>query len=150
MKKAGLLLLIVMLAGVVKAQSPEDSVKAVINRLFTAMKSSDSSLLKTCFTDSALLQTIVNMNGQVQLKNETVAEFAKAVAGMPKNAADEQIVFDVVKIDGPLAIAWTPYKFYYTGKFSHCGVDSFQLVRINGQWKIVYLVDTRRKTGCGN
>ena len=29
--------------------------------------------------------------------------------------------------------------------FSHCGVNSFQLFNDNGQWKIIYLIDTRRK-----
>jgi hypothetical protein len=62
--------------------------------------------------------------------------------------ADERITFETIKIDGPLAVAWTPYKFYYEGKFSHCGVNSFQLVRLNGAWKIQYLIDTRRRTGC--
>ena len=38
--------------------------------------------------------------------------------------------------------------FTLTGKFSHCGVDSFQLVFINGQWKIQCLIDTRRKQPC--
>lgn len=45
-------------------------------------------------------------------------------------------------------MVWAPYQFYYKGKFSHCGADSFQLVRINGKWKIQYLVDTRRSQGC--
>ncbi|MFT2543406.1 hypothetical protein ACMWP9_36050, partial [Escherichia coli] len=67
---------------------------------------------------------------------------------IPKNMADERIVFDVVKIDADLAIVWTPYQFYRNGTFSHCGVNSFQLVRLNGRWKIQYLIDTRRKTGC--
>ncbi|HNA01067.1 MAG TPA: hypothetical protein PLN49_09415, partial [Ferruginibacter sp.] len=67
---------------------------------------------------------------------------------LPKDAADERITFDVVRVDGALAIAWTPYKFYFNGKFSHCGVNSFQLVRFNGEWKIQYLIDTRRKAGC--
>jgi len=67
---------------------------------------------------------------------------------MPKDAADERIVFETIRIDGPLASVWTPYNFYYEGKFSHCGVNSFQLVKINGEWKIQYLIDTRRKQGC--
>lgn len=35
------------------------------------------------------------------------------------------------------------------GNFSHCGVNSFQLFHDNGQWKIIYLIDTRQRTGCG-
>ena len=38
--------------------------------------------------------------------------------------------------------------FYYKGQFLHCGVDSWQLVRLNGVWKIQYLIDTRRKEPC--
>jgi hypothetical protein len=67
---------------------------------------------------------------------------------MEKNILDERIRFDVIRIDGALAIVWALYQFYYKGKFSHCGADSFQLVRINGKWKIQYLVDTRRSRGC--
>ena len=133
----------------VKAQNAEDSVKAVVNNLFTAMKNSDSLLLKTCFADKSILQTITkNKEGVISVKDESLHEFASSISTQPKGSLDEQIVFDVVKIDGPLAIAWTPYNFYYNGKFLHCGVNSFQLVRIGGEWKIQYLIDTRRKVGC--
>ena len=127
----------------------EDSVKQVINKLFTAMKSVDGALLQTCFADSAILQTIAkNKEGKLQVRNEAVAEFVRSVSAAKKEALDERIVFAVVKIDGPLAIAWTPYSFYYDGKFSHCGVNSFQLVRTDAGWKIQYLIDTRRRNGC--
>ena len=131
-----------------KAQTTEDSVKSAINKLFTAMKECDSAMLTGCFSSSAILQTIQKKDGKESIGNETVAEFAGFVAAQAKNDLDEQIKFDVVKIDDNLAIAWTPYKFYYKGNFSHCGVDSYQLVRINGLWKIQYLIDTRRKTNC--
>jgi hypothetical protein len=133
----------------VKAQSTEDSVKAAVNKLFTGMKTSDAAMVKSSFADSAVLQTISrNKEGATIVKNEKVEDFAKSVESMPKGAADERISFETVKIDGALAIAWTPYNFYYEGKFSHCGVNSFQLVRFNGEWKIQYLIDTRRRQGC--
>jgi Putative lumazine-binding len=133
----------------VKAQSSEDSVKAAVNKLFTGMKTSDAAMVKSSFADSAVLQTITrNKEGATIVKNEKVEDFAKSVGSMPKGAADERISFETVKIDGALAIAWTPYNFYYDGKFSHCGVNSFQLVRFNGEWKIQYLIDTRRRQGC--
>ncbi|HEX5653700.1 MAG TPA: nuclear transport factor 2 family protein [Chitinophagaceae bacterium] len=132
-----------------RAQSAEDSVKAAINNLFTGMKNSDAAAIQQSFSDSALLQTIARTKeGVMYVRNESVAAFARSISSLPKDAADERIVFETLKIDGPLAIAWTPYKFYYNGQFSHCGVNSFQLVRLNGQWKIQYLIDTRRKQGC--
>lgn len=143
-----LLFLVCSLSFAAKAQTPEDSVKAVINKLFDAMRNADSKSLVDCFADSAILQTISEKNGMVKITTDPVKEFADFVGTTNKGDADEQITFDVVKIDGALAIAWTPYKFYYKGNFSHCGVDSYQLVKINGVWKIQYLIDTRRKTGC--
>lgn len=131
------------------AQGTADSVKQTVNTLFTAMKNSDAALLESVFTDSAILQSVaVNKEGKTIVENESVADFAATIKKLPKGDADERIEFDMVKIDGPLAMVWAPYKFYYKGVFSHCGVDSFQLIRVNGVWKILYLVDTRRKKGC--
>ena len=131
------------------AQSAEDSVKAAVNKLFEGMKNGDAALVNQAFSDSAILQTISrNRDGKMIIRNEQVKEFADFVGKQKKGAADERISFETIKIDGPLAIAWTPYKFYFEGKFSHCGVNSFQLIRMNGEWKIQYLIDTRRRQGC--
>lgn len=134
---------------VTQAQTTEDSVKASINLLFEGMKNSDAGMIGRAFADSALLQTIArDRNGKTVVRNEPVASFMEAIGKLPKGAADERISFDLIKIDGPLAIAWTPYKFYYNGNFSHCGVNSFQLVRMEGVWKIQYIIDTRRRDNC--
>ena len=130
-------------------QTPEDSVKSVINKMFTAMKTADADLLKNCFADSIVFQTISrNKEGKLIVKNESASGFIDFISKETPGNADERITFDVVKVDGPLAIAWTPYNFYYKGQFSHCGVNSFQLVRFDGVWKIQYIIDTRRKQGC--
>lgn len=144
------ILLTVLVCGLtVKAQTAEDSVKAVINRLFTAMKQSDTAMLRSCFADSMVLQTITrNKEGKLVVLDEQPQSFINSIAGIKAGDADERISFETVKTDGPLAIAWTPYNFYYKGQFSHCGVNSFQLVRFSGEWKIQYLIDTRRRQGC--
>ena len=132
-----------------KAQTAEDSVKAAVTVLFKGMVTADAGLLRSAFTDSAILQTIVtSKDGLTSVRNEDVKDFADFVSKQKKGAADERIEFETIKIDGALASVWTPYKFYFDGKFRHCGVNSFQLVRINGIWKIQYLIDTRRLTGC--
>lgn len=144
-----ILLTMIAAASSAKAQTAEDSVKAVINSMFTGMKNSDVAQLKTCFGDSAVFQTISrNKEGQLVVRNESVAGFIESIGKLPAGDADERITFDVIKIDGPLAIAWTPYSFYYKGQFSHCGVNSFQVVRFKDGWKIQYIIDTRRKQGC--
>ena len=131
------------------AQSSVDSVKEVISKMFTAMRTGDEKLFRSVMADSALLQGISrDRAGKTVVRTESIPEFAAFVGTMKKDSADERITFDMVKVDGPLAIAWTPYKFYRNGQFSHCGVNSFQLVRFEGTWKIQYIIDTRRKGDC--
>jgi hypothetical protein len=149
MRCFALLLTAIVISTITQAQTAEDSVKAAVNKLFTGMKNSDAAMIQSSFADSAVLQTIARTkDDKMFVRNESVASFAQSISKIPPNAADERITFETIKIDGPLAIAWTPYSFYYEGKFSHCGVNSFQLVRLNGVWKIQYLIDTRRRTGC--
>jgi len=143
------LTLTIMGGGQLQAQSAEDSVKAAVNNLFEGMKNADAEMIRAAFADSAILQTISrNKEGNNIIRNEAVSNFATVISKLEKGAADERITFATVNVDGALAIVWTPCKFYYNGKFSHCGVNSFQLVRFDGVWKIQYLIDTRRKTGC--
>lgn len=126
----------------------EDSVKQTVNNLFEGMKAGDGAKVKAAFADSALLQTIVVKEGTVSIRNLQPSAFSDFVSKQKAGAADERIEFGTIRIDDNLASVWTPYKFFYNGKFSHCGVNSFQLIRLNGEWKIQYLIDTRRKDGC--
>jgi hypothetical protein len=107
-------------------------------KMFAAMKQSDGLMLQSVFAEQVIFQTIARDNeGNTIVKSEEAAAFIEQVSKAEPNSLDEQISFDgnnewagTVKADGPLAIAWTPYRFFYKGKFSHCGVNSFQLVRI--------------------
>ena len=40
------------------------------------------------------------------------------------------------------------YNFYVSEQFSRCGVDAMQLVKIEGKWRVIQLMDTRRTVGC--
>lgn len=128
------------------AQNDETAVRAVINNMFDGMRKTDPGLIRSAFAPKAILQTIAkNKEGKVFVRSETVDTFIMAVTRPHKEIYDERITFDMIKVDADLAIAWTPYQFFLGEKFSHCGVNSFQLVRLNGEWKIQYLIDTRRQ-----
>ncbi len=145
-----LIVLTVLLCGIcAKSQTAEDSVKAGLNTMFTSMKNADAASLKRCFADSIVFQTIArDKEGKLLVKNEDPAGFIDFISKEAPGNADERISFETVKVDGPLAMAWTPYNFYYKGQFSHCVVNSFQLVRFEGNWKVQYIIDTRRRVGC--
>lgn len=151
MSKIFLSIVLIGFSANVYSQSAEDSVKKVINNMFKAMKSSNSEKLLDCFADSALLQTIItSKEGKTEIKSQSAQAFAKMLSSIEEDAADERFFFNGIKIDENLAVVWAPYRFYYKKNFVHCGVNSFQLVRINGHWKIQYLIDTRRRENCMN
>ena len=148
MKRFAILFLVVLaLTATAQAQTTEDSVKTTINRLFEGMKNADTLLLKSAFTDDPILQTVAtNKKKQVYIKSDKFKDFVKFIGDQKVGEADERVEFESIRIDGALAMVWAPYQFYYKGKFHHCGVNSFQLVKLDNNWKIQYLIDTRRKT----
>lgn len=127
----------------------EAAVKAVVNKLFDGMRTSDTAMIRSVFSSASILQTIVrNREGKTVVLTEAVDSFLISISAPHSEVYDERISFETIRIDGDLALVWAPYQFYIGSKFSHCGIDSFQLVRINGEWKVQYLVDTRRRQGC--
>lgn len=150
MKKAFLALIICFSTFNTFSQpSEQEAIKKVVNNLFTAMRTSDTTLLKSVFSPDMILQSISQKaDGTTVLQTDKAAGFIKAVGTPHKEVYDERIVITDVKIDGSLASVWAPYKFYVGTQFSHCGVDVFQLMKTAAGWKIIYIVDTRRKDNC--
>lgn len=113
------------------------------------MRNSDSSMVREAFTDNAIMQTVTqNRNREAAVQNGCPEGFLMAV-GSPKDEIwDERIGGYEILVDDNLAHAWIPYKFYLGDSFSHCGVNSFQLIRKEEGWKIFFIVDTRRSDNC--
>ena len=130
-----------------QVNNQKDSVEVaqVIHNMFTAMKTSDTNLLKTCFSSTAVFQTIITRKDTTKVKNEMVQDFINSIGKQLPGSLDERITIGSLLIDATLASVWTPYLFYFKGQYSHQGVNSFQLVRHTEGWKIQYLIDTRRK-----
>ena len=53
-----------------------------------------------------------------------------------------------VLIRGPIAVIWGEYEFWADGEFSHCGVDSADLVKVDGEWKVANFMWTVEKDNC--
>jgi hypothetical protein len=123
----------------------EKEVKQVIQNMFSAMLQADTTLLKTCFSDKVIFQTILNKPEGATIKTESINDFIQSIGKQTPNALDERIEFGAIQIDPLMATVWTPYSFYYKGQYSHKGVNSFQLVKLKEGWKIQYLIDTRYK-----
>ncbi len=131
------------------SQSEDKEVEAVIKSMFDGMRAKNAEQVAAAFSADAIMQTIISKPEGNTVGTNSVGEFAKRIGSTPDDTQlDERISNYQIKVDGALATAWTPYRFYLNGKFSHCGVNSFQLVKMTDGWKIVYIIDTRRKEPC--
>ncbi|HLT52640.1 MAG TPA: nuclear transport factor 2 family protein [Flavobacteriaceae bacterium] len=128
----------------------EAAVKQTIDTFFEGFHKGDTILMKSVLADKVLLQTAFkNREGKDQLVQDDIAKMLTTIGTRPDDQKWEEKLLDYhIKVDGNMANAWTPYKFWFNGSFSHCGVNSFQLFHDNGTWKIIYLIDTRRREGC--
>jgi len=125
------------------------SARATVDKLFTGMRTGDSTAVRSVFTKTAALTSISkNAADSVVTHKGSVDGFVKAVGTPHKEQWDERIYDVKVSVDGPMAVVWAPYKFYLGDKFSHCGVNVFNLIKTNTGWKINDITDTRRKDAC--
>jgi hypothetical protein len=128
--------------------STRASVMAVVKQLFDGMRKGDSAMVRATFHPRAQLASVGARAGVPVVAFDSLAQFARAVGTPHADMWDERTHDEMVHIDGGMAAVWAPYEFYAGTKFSHCGVDSFQLARTPDGWKIIGLVDTRQRTGC--
>jgi hypothetical protein len=132
-----------------REERSEKAVKTVINRFFEGMEKGDTALLKSTCTDHLVLQSyMADKEGNMMIYTEDFGDFVAFLGTPTKDKYKEVIEFDAVHVEKSLASVWTPYVFYVNGKVSHCGTNSFQLVKTTAGWKIQYIIDTRRKQGC--
>ncbi len=149
MRTSFTLLLSFLFLSVFPQSADESEVMKVVNQVFDAMRTSDSTLLKDAFIESPTTYTVFkNPQGETQFRIGEFQKFKDAVGSEKTDVWNEPIWNEKVEIDGPLASVWVDYAFYVNDKFSHCGVDAFHLVNVDGQWKIFHLVDTRRRADC--
>jgi hypothetical protein len=125
--------------------SDEQAVLVPINQLFAAMTAKDGArILAQARADGRL--TGVSETGA---KSSTWSEFAGGFKPGEGPALEERLVgAPAIEVDGDIAMVWSPYVFLVDGKLSHCGIDHFDLVRDAGQWKVLNITWTKRKTDC--
>jgi hypothetical protein len=120
--------------------------KEVVQQLFAAMEARDALAAKELFMPEAGLFSV----GATGKANKMpLLDFLNAI-GSGKAAWKERMWNEDVQVHGVIAIVWGPYDFHNNGAFSHCGYDSFSLLKTAAGWKISYISDTRETEGCVN
>ena len=145
------LALTAMIPGAAAAQRGDpqrQAVLATIHRVFDGMRAGDSATIRAAFHPAAYLATALHPPSGPALRVDTLEAFIRAVGTPHEEVWDERVTSEEVRIDGPLATVWSEYSFFAGTRFSHCGVNAFQLARTADGWRIIALTDTRRRDGC--
>jgi len=129
-----------------------EEAKKIVDTFFEGFHKGDTLLMKSVLEPKVTLQTaFTNREGNPIVVNEDATKLLIAIAQRPSDQVwDERLLDYTVQIDGNLAHVWTPYEFWFNGNFSHCGANAFTLAKTESGWKIVHLIDSRRKEGCSN
>lgn len=121
------------------------AVLAVIDQTFAAMLRHDATAMRALLVPGAVF-AVRKPDGTIKMERDE--DFLHALA-TGKGEWRERIWSPKVLLGDGLAQVWAPYDFHLDGTFSHCGIDSFSLVRDgSGQWRISGIAYNVQTTGC--
>jgi len=131
--------------GAGKAVRDHKAVLGVVDQTFAALARHDVVALRQLLVPGAVF-AVLGPDGRVKMERDD--EFLQML-GSRKGDWRERIWSPKVLMQDGLAQVWAPYDFHLDGKFSHCGIDSFSLVKDgSGQWRIAGITYNVQIDGC--
>ena len=118
---------------------------AAINKLFEAMRAKNAEAIRGLFMPEGQLVAIDKPrtgDGLSKTRVFTADAFSKMIAEAKAPEFIEKMVQPEVKLFGDMALVFGRYTFHVGDKFSHCGTNSFNLVRTADGWKIANAAST--------
>jgi hypothetical protein len=120
------------------------AVLAAVDSLFSSMSRHDTLASRAILLPGATFYSLAPGRPPRSTSDTAyIRSLARDAVGLK-----ERIWNPTVWLHGPIAQVWTPYDFHVDGKFSHCGVDSFSLIRTEAGWRIAAATYTIETTGC--
>ena len=124
------------------ALAAEDEALAPIHRFFDAFAKRDKAGMMAEIAEGAEITS--ERDGQLRrLTLDALTD--RIVAFEPDKKIAETISDPIIHHDGTLAVVWARYSLAVDGKPSHCGVDSFSLLKLQDRWRIVAIADNSRE-----
>jgi hypothetical protein len=148
-----MLIITLLTASMVMAEPPAAAderaeVIAAADRFIAAINSNDAEALRKMSIPEGMNislrylpdgSSLVRSKSNSQEASETVTETRKFT---------ERYWNPTILIHNGIAMFWAPYSFDIDGKRSHCGVDQFDFIKVDGQWKLASSMWTVEPNGC--
>ena len=119
------------------AQDADDhgAVVATVDAFMAAFAAKDEEAMTALVTPEAALVAVRANDSGNAVVSSSMANLAATIASIPR-AMVEPIAVRAVMVEGPLAMVWADFGLYADGALSHCGVNLFSLVQLDGEWRI--------------
>lgn len=132
------------------AAAQDDSVSeitATVDRFFVGLNTNNADAMAAEMTEDGYTRIVLYRGGQTRVLHRS---FKDDIEGFRSNTAKlNEVYWDpTIVVHRDIAIFWAPYSIDADGQRIHCGIDSFDLVRIDGKWKIASLMYTVEPNGC--
>ena len=127
-----------------RAASDAGTPAATVQRLFDAVTAHDVGAARDLFTpESALISVRTDGTAAVIPHEQWLNHLSES-----KDKWLERMWNPKVLEHGSIAVVWAEYDFHRNGKFSHCGIDSVDLLKTPTGWKISGISFTRETANC--
>jgi hypothetical protein len=124
-------------AQIVDAESK--AVIAVADSLLAALSSGDRATLRRLTHDSSVVGGAGVRDGVERFSLRT---WGPSTAGTSSATFTERGFDATARVQDRVAVVWMPYDLYRGDTWSHCGVDTFTLMKSEGRWRVAALIYT--------
>lgn len=121
---------------------------AVVNQLFTEMAAANPAGILALHTPTSDLAAVFRTkDGKTRFESIDGKKFSEMFTDKTK-VMKEEMYDPKVEVSGDWAMVWGRYVFFAGDTLSHCGINQFNLVRIDGAWKIANGASTIDRNDC--
>ena len=109
------------------------AVQAAVDAFIAAINSNDVAALDRLTHDDGVAFIQGYVKGREGLRHRTTRESVERMRSSTSRNT-ERYWNPTIQVHRDIAHFWAPYSFDVDGKRSHCGVDSFNLAKVDGEW----------------
>jgi len=131
--------------------SGQDTANADILRavdgFLAGLNAKDAAAMAAVSTSDGSLVSHRIVDGKARIRARS---FAQDIADIAKEKDSFREVYwdPAVLVRGNIAVVWAEYSFDLDAKRSHCGIDVFNLMKIDGAWKVTGIQYTVEPDTC--
>lgn len=126
----------------------EDAVLAAMDRYMAAISANDLQAMATMqTTDGMTYRARATEDGSMEIVARPNSYWVDPSQDDGRTHR-ERYWSPTVLIRGGVAVVWAPYEYWIDGKTSHCGVDVFDFIKVDGVWIVSNSMWTVEPNAC--